>query len=40
MDNGQIVQQGHHNQLIQVAGVYRRLWEREQAVEGLDAVAS
>ena len=40
MDNGQIVQQGHHIQLIQVAGVYRRLWEREQAVEGLDAVAS
>ena len=40
MDNGQIVQQGHHNQLIQVAGVYRRLWEREQAVEELDAMAS
>ena len=40
MDNGQIVQQGHHNQLIQVAGVYRRLWEREQAVEGLDVMAS
>ena len=40
MDNGQIVQQGHHNELIQVAGVYRRLWEREQAVEELDAMAS
>ena len=40
MNNGQIVQQGHHNQLIQVAGVYRRLWEREQAVEELDAMAS
>ncbi len=40
MDNGYIVQQGHHNQLIQVAGVYRRLWEREQAVEELDAMAS
>ena len=40
MDNGQIVQQGHHNQLIKVAGVYRRLWEREQAVEELDAMAS
>ena len=40
MDNGQIIQQGHHNQLIQVAGVYRRLWEREQAVEELDAMAS
>ena len=40
MDNGQIVQQGHHNELIQTAGVYRRLWEREQAVEELDAMAS
>ena len=40
MDNGQIVQQGHHNELIQIAGVYRRLWEREQAVEELDAMAS
>ena len=40
IDNGQIVQQGHHNQLIQFAGVYRRLWEREQAVEELDAMAS
>ena len=26
MDNGRIVQQGHHNALIATAGIYRRLW--------------
>ena len=39
MDNGRIVQQGHHNDLIHIPGVYRRLWEREQAAEQLDAMA-
>ena len=39
MDNGRIVQQGRHNDLIHVPGVYRRLWEREQAAEQLDAIA-
>ena len=39
MDNGRIVQQGRHNDLIHVPGVYRRLWEREQAAEQLDAMA-
>ena len=39
MDNGRIVQQGHHTDLIHVPGVYRRLWEREQAAEQLDAMA-
>ena len=39
MDNGRIVQQGHHKDLIHVPGVYRRLWEREQAAEQLDAMA-
>ena len=39
MDNGRIVQVGHHNNLIHVPGVYRRLWEREQAAEQLDAMA-
>ena len=39
MDNGRIVQQGHHSDLIHVPGVYRRLWEREQAAEQLDAMA-
>ena len=39
MDNGRIVQQGRHKDLIHVPGVYRRLWEREQAAEQLDAMA-
>ena len=40
MDNGRIVQQGHHNALIQQPGVYKRLWERQQASQQLDAMAS
>ena len=39
MDHGQLVQQGHHDDLIAVPGVYRRLWERQQAAEQLDAMA-
>ena len=40
MDNGRIVQQGHHNALIATAGTYRRLWERQQAAEQLEGMAS
>ncbi|MEB3247444.1 MAG: ABC transporter ATP-binding protein [Synechococcus sp.] len=40
MDNGRIVQQGHHNDLIHATGVYRRLWEREQAAGQLEGMAS
>ena len=40
MDNGRIVQQGHHNALIATAGTYRRLWERQQAAEQLEEMAS
>ncbi|AHF63895.1 ATPase [Synechococcus sp. WH 8109] len=40
MENGRIVQQGHHNVLIQQPGVYKRLWERQQASQQLDALAS
>ena len=40
MDNGRIVQQGHHNALIATAGVYLRLWERQQAAEQLEGMAS
>ena len=40
MENGRIVQQGHHNALIATAGVYRRLWERQQAAEQLEGMAS
>ncbi|WP_250396859.1 ABC transporter ATP-binding protein [Synechococcus sp. MU1651] len=40
MENGRIVQQGHHNTLIQQTGIYKRLWERQQASQQLDALAS
>ena len=39
MEQGRIVQQGHHLDLISTPGVYRRLWERQQAAEQLDAIA-
>ncbi|MCP4973439.1 MAG: ABC transporter ATP-binding protein, partial [Prochlorococcus sp.] len=35
---GHLVQQGHHQELIKVPGLYRRLWEREQAAEQLETV--
>ena len=31
MEEGRLVQQGHHRDLVAVTGPYRRLWEREQA---------
>jgi ATP-binding cassette subfamily B protein len=31
MEEGRLVQQGHHRDLVAVSGPYRRLWEREQA---------
>ena len=40
IENGQIVQQGQHNALIKQPGIYKRLWERQQASEHLDALAS
>lgn len=40
MEQGRLVQQGHHRDLIQQPGVYRRLWEREQAADQLNAIAS
>ena len=39
LEEGRLVQQGHHNQLIQEKGLYRSLWEREQAAERLESVA-
>ena len=36
LDQGQLVQQGHHAELLNLDGTYRRLWEREQ-VERLQA---
>ena len=37
LEEGRLVQQGHHLQLVQQPGTYRRLWEREQASERLQA---
>jgi len=31
LEEGRLVQEGHHRDLLQVNGTYRRLWEREQA---------
>ena len=39
MDGGRLVQQGHHNELVQQSGTYRRLWEREQAEQQLSQAA-
>lgn len=39
MDQGRIVQQGHHRDLISTPGVYKRLWERQQAAEQLESMA-
>ena len=39
MEQGRLVQQGHHTELVNIQGLYRSLWEREQANEKLDAVA-
>jgi ATP-binding cassette subfamily B protein len=35
LENGQLVQQGHHSELVGSSGTYRRLWEREQAEQQL-----
>jgi ATP-binding cassette subfamily B protein len=39
LENGQLVQQGHHSELLRQGGTYRRLWEREQAEEQLSRAA-
>ena len=39
LDEGRLVQEGHHNALLEHPGTYRRLWEREQAEEQLSRVA-
>lgn len=35
MDQGRIVQQGHHRELVQQAGLYRDLWEQHQLESAL-----
>jgi ATP-binding cassette subfamily B protein len=37
LDEGRLVQQGHHLDLVEQPGLYRRLWRREQASEQLQA---
>ncbi|MEY4431535.1 MAG: hypothetical protein RLZZ533_1471 [Cyanobacteriota bacterium] len=39
LDGGRLVQQGHHNTLVNQSGTYRRLWEREQAEQQLSRAA-
>ena len=36
MDEGEIVQEGNHNELIKIQGLYKNLWERELAVNQLE----
>lgn len=38
LEQGRLVQQGHHDELVLRKGTYRRLWEREQASEELQKV--
>ena len=37
LEEGRLAQQGTHAELVERPGVYRRLWEREQASERLQA---
>ena len=39
LDDGRLVQQGHHSELVGQRGTYRRLWEREQAEQQLTQAA-
>ncbi len=38
MQNGYLVQQGPHSELIKTKGTYKNLWEREQAEEILETI--
>jgi ATP-binding cassette subfamily B protein len=38
LEAGRLVQEGHHTDLLQQEGTYRRLWDREEAVRQLQAV--
>jgi ATP-binding cassette subfamily B multidrug efflux pump len=38
LDEGRLVQQGRHHELLAQAGTYRRLWERQQADQQLQTV--
>ena len=38
LDEGRLVQQGRHDDLLGIEGTYRRLWERQQADQQLQSV--
>jgi ATP-binding cassette subfamily B protein len=38
LEAGRLVQEGHHSDLLQQEGTYRRLWDREEAARQLQAV--
>ena len=38
LEDGRLVAEGHHDQLVNRPGTYRRLWERQQAEQQLEAV--
>ena len=38
LNEGQLVQEGKHESLIKIEGIYKKLWEREKAVEKIDSV--
>ncbi len=38
MNNGKIEQEGKHNDLINQNGIYKKLWEREQAAEQIQTI--
>jgi ATP-binding cassette subfamily B multidrug efflux pump len=40
LEEGRLVQEGHHRTLLEQPGTYRRLWERQQAAEQLQAAGS
>jgi len=40
LEDGRLVQEGHHSALLAQPGTYRRLWERQQAAEQLQAAGS
>ena len=37
LEDGQLVAEGHHDALLKQPGTYRRLWERQQAEQQLEA---
>ena len=36
MEKGRIIQQGKHEDLLKIKGLYKNLWERELAIKSLE----